>query len=247
VLFGVCLCEGLKAVFCVRLYSHFFLQVVPKLNPVCFEVSVKQYSFACFPSHQKIWNSQRNDTFDGASCFPLSGNAGKYSQPISLYNMSIKLRDLIKAVRQAKTAAEERSVIAKESAALRTAFKEQDSVYRHRNVAKLMYIHMLGYPAHFGQMECLKLIASPSYPEKRIGYLALMLLLDERQEVLMLVTNSVKNDLNDKSQYVSGLSLCALGNIGSAEMCRSDLYLYRKLLATRKLFLLCVIEIKRVL
>jgi Adaptin N terminal region len=51
---------------------------------------------------------------------------------------------------------------------------------------------MLGYPTHFGQMECLKLIVSPFYADKRIGYLGLMLLLDERQEVLMLVTNSLK-------------------------------------------------------
>jgi len=86
----------------------------------------------------------------------------------------------------------ERAVIAKECANLRTAFKENDVEYRHRNVAKLMFIHMLGYPTHFGQMECLKLIASPGFPEKRIGYLGLMVLLDERQEVLMLVTNSLE-------------------------------------------------------
>ncbi len=51
---------------------------------------------------------------------------------------------------------------------------------------------MLGYPTHFGHMECLKLIVSPNYSDKRVGYLGLMLLLDERQEVLMLVTNSLK-------------------------------------------------------
>ena len=78
-------------------------------------------------------------------------------------------RELIRAVRQAKTAAEERTVIAKESAALRNAFKDQDVTYRHRNVSKLMYIHMLGYPTHFGQMETLKLIAANGFPEKVIN------------------------------------------------------------------------------
>ena len=75
-------------------------------------------------------------------------------------------RDLIRAVRACKTAAEERSVVAKESAALRNAFRDQDTLYRHRNVAKLMFIHMLGYPTHFGQMETLKLIAAVGFPEK---------------------------------------------------------------------------------
>ena len=78
---------------------------------------------------------------------------------------------------------------------------------------QLLFMHMLGYPTHFGQMETLKLVASNSFADKRIGYLGLMLLLDERQEVLMLVTNSLKNDLNSTDQYVNGLALTALGNI----------------------------------
>ncbi len=101
-------------------------------------------------------------------------------------------RDMIRSIRACKTAADERAVVAKECATLRNAFKDNDQDFRHRNVAKLMFIHMLGYPTHFGQMECIKLIAAGSFPEKRIGYLGLMLLLDERQEVLMLVTNSLK-------------------------------------------------------
>lgn len=49
-----------------------------------------------------------------------------------------------------------------------------------------------GYPSHFGQMECIKLITSPNYMDKRIGYLGLTLLLTDQEEVLMLVTNSLK-------------------------------------------------------
>ncbi|KAL3569648.1 hypothetical protein D5086_029538 [Populus alba] len=136
------------------------------------------------------------------------------------FSSGTRLRDMIRAIRACKTAAEERAVVRKECAAIRTSMNENDQDYRHRNLAKLMFIHMLGYPTHFGQMECLKLIASAGFPEKRIGYLGLMLLLDERQEVLMLVTNSLKQDLNHSNQYIVGLALCALGNICSAEMAR---------------------------
>jgi hypothetical protein len=58
--------------------------------------------------------------------------------------MSLKLRDLIRKVRACKTAAEERAVIAKESAMIRTAIREEQGHYRHRNVAKLLFMHMLG-------------------------------------------------------------------------------------------------------
>jgi AP-1 complex subunit gamma-1 len=57
---------------------------------------------------------------------------------------------------------------------------------------------MLGYPAHFGQIECLKLVASPRFSDKRLGYLGIMLLLDESTDVLTLVTNSLQSEANEQ-------------------------------------------------
>lgn len=110
---------------------------------------------------------------------------------------------------------------------------------RRNNVAKLLYLFTLGERTHFGQIECLKLLASHRFADKRLGYLGTMLLLDENQEVLTLVTNSLKkfvsicsiylliadsaSDLNHSNQYIVGLALCALGNIASIEMSR-DLF-----------------------
>ncbi|GAA5866099.1 hypothetical protein JCM8547_000597 [Rhodosporidiobolus lusitaniae] len=133
---------------------------------------------------------------------------------------SYNLRALIKSIRATKTIADERNLIQQESAAIRTAFKEEDSFTRHNNVAKLLYIHMLGYPAHFGQIECLKLVAQPKFADKRLGYLGIMLLLDENQEVLTLVTNSLKNDMNHSSASTVSLALCTFANIASEEMAR---------------------------
>ncbi|OJD19415.1 hypothetical protein AJ78_00589 [Emergomyces pasteurianus Ep9510] len=135
------------------------------------------------------------------------------------------LKQFIRNVRASKTIADERSVIQKESAAIRASFREEsaDSNIRRNNVAKLLYLFTLGERTHFGQIECLKLLASPRFADKRLGYLGTMLLLDENQEVLTLVTNSLKNDLNNSNQYVVGLALCTLGNIASIEMSR-DLF-----------------------
>ncbi|KDE04276.1 AP-1 complex subunit gamma-1 [Microbotryum lychnidis-dioicae p1A1 Lamole] len=130
------------------------------------------------------------------------------------------LKALIKAIRSTKTIADERALIVKESAVIRTSFKEEDSFTRHHNVAKLLYIHMLGYPAHFGQIECLKLVASPRFSDKRLGYLGIMLLLDENQEVLTLVTNSLKNDMNHSNASTVSIALCTFANIASEEMSR---------------------------
>ncbi|KIY65086.1 gamma-adaptin [Cylindrobasidium torrendii FP15055 ss-10] len=158
------------------------------------------------------------------------------------------LKALIKGIRACKTVADERALIQQESAAIRASFRDEDTYMRHHNIAKLLYIHMLGSPAHFGQIECLKLVASPRFADKRLGYLGIMLLLDENQEVLTLVTNSLKNDMNHSNMYAVGLALCTFANIASEEMSRDLANEVEKLLGSsntyiRKKAALCALRV----
>ncbi|XP_033025950.1 AP-1 complex subunit gamma-like 2 [Lacerta agilis] len=127
---------------------------------------------------------------------------------------------LIRTIRSARTQAEERELVQRESAKIRGAFRGDEPDTRASNLAKLLYIHILGYPAHFGQMESLKLMASHRFHEKRIGYLGAALLLDENQDTHLLLTNSIKNDLLHPTAWVQGLALSTLGSLGSAAMFR---------------------------
>lgn len=88
------------------------------------------------------------------------------------------------------------------------------------SLSRRLSLSLSGYPTHFGQLECMKLVASPHFPEKRIGYLGMMLLLSEQADVLMLATNSLKNDLNNDNRFIAGLALCAIGNLATSDMSR---------------------------
>ena len=63
-----------------------------------------------------------------------------------------KVKDLIHQIRSCKTAASERDLVNKECAKIRDTLSLEHNDVRHINVAKLLYIFMLGYPAHFGQV-----------------------------------------------------------------------------------------------
>lgn len=69
-------------------------------------------------------------------------------------------------------------------------------------------------------MESLKLITSDVYADKKLGYLALVSLFNERSEVLLLATNRIKIDLTSSMEYIVALALSSLAEICSADMCQ---------------------------
>lgn len=83
---------------------------------------------------------------------------------------------------------------------------------------QIVFTYILGYPVDIGHMEAVNLIASSKYSEKQIGYLALTLLMHENSDLVRLVVNSIRKDLDDLNEVHNCLALHAIANIGGEEM-----------------------------
>ena len=80
---------------------------------------------------------------------------------------------------------------------------------------------MLGYEVDFGHMEAVKLISSPKYSEKSVGYAWCALMLREGDELLRLIINSIRSDLISKQDNAVCLALNAICNVGGKEFAES--------------------------
>ena len=186
-----------------------------------------------------------SSTFGASTSEAMSRLHGNVRKAFTGY---YRTKDFIRRVRSCKTASDERALVARESAAIRNSFKGGSSVgkeQRYHSLAKLVYIYLLGYPSIFGQVECMKLVASVSkesndsteagtrLKEKRLGYLGVTLLSDEHQETLTLVTNSLKFDLNNtENETIQALALNSLTLLASTGMARELAYEVDLLLAS---------------
>ncbi|XBW37838.1 hypothetical protein QEN19_003413 [Hanseniaspora menglaensis] len=144
------------------------------------------------------------------------------------------LKSFIKNVKDASTPKKERDIINKESAKIRTRLKD-DSVQGERRrtyISKLLYLYILGERTDFGQVDCINLLSTSSssvstlnyeggcdFENKRLGYLGVILLLkDENQELLTLITNVISQDIYNK--YIAGLTLECLGSLTNKDLAR---------------------------
>ncbi|KAI7954749.1 hypothetical protein MJO28_005149 [Puccinia striiformis f. sp. tritici] len=116
--------------------------------------------------------------------------------------------------------------INKEMANIRQKFKEGnlDGYSKKKYLAKIIFTYILGYPVDIGHMEAVNLISSPKYSEKQIGYLALTLLMHENSDLVRLVINSIRKDLDGHNEATNCLALQAIANIGGKEMSESLLH-----------------------
>lgn len=134
--------------------------------------------------------------------------------------MSWEVREFITRIRAASPE-EQRLIIADEMALMRTAIREPDRSDKTAIIGKLIFLNIQGENTTFAQLEAVNLMASDSYMQKRVGYLAVGTLVDEQNDLLVLATHSVLKDLQARHPLVQALALSLIANKGSVEMCRS--------------------------
>uniref|UniRef100_A0A1L8DVR8 AP-2 complex subunit alpha n=1 Tax=Nyssomyia neivai TaxID=330878 RepID=A0A1L8DVR8_9DIPT len=127
----------------------------------------------------------------------------------------------ISDIRNCKSKEAEIKRINKELANIRSKFKGDktlDGYQKKKYVCKLLFIFLLGHDIDFGHMEAVNLLSSNKYSEKQIGYLFISVLVNTNSELIKLIIQSIKNDLQSRNPVFVNLALQCIANIGSRDM-----------------------------
>lgn len=127
----------------------------------------------------------------------------------------------ISDIRNCKSKEAELKRINKELANVRSKFKGDktlDGYQKKKYVCKLLFIFLLGHDIDFGHMEAVNLLSSNKYTEKQIGYLFISVLISSSSELIRLIVQSIKNDLQSRNPIHINLALQCIANIGSRDM-----------------------------
>ena len=85
---------------------------------------------------------------------------------------------------------------------------------KKKYICKLIYMYILGYEIDIGHVESVSLLSSTRYSEKQIGYLAISLMLNENDNLLDMVVNSIRKDLESLNELHTCLALNCVATVG---------------------------------
>lgn len=126
------------------------------------------------------------------------------------------LVQFIADLRNARAHEAEAKRVNAELANIRQKFRDTNlnGYNKKKYVCKLIYMYILGYDIDIGHVESVSLISSSKYSEKQIGYLSISLMLNENDDLLDMVVNSIRKDLQSSSDLNTCLALSCIATVG---------------------------------
>ncbi|KAI5614835.1 AP-4 complex subunit epsilon-1, partial [Silurus asotus] len=147
-----------------------------------------------------------------------------------------KLGHLVRSITELTSKNEEEKLITKELAAIKDQLSSPNTTMRQMRelMVRAMYCEMLGYEATFAYIHAIKLAQQGTVLEKRVGYLAVSLFLNESHELLLLLVNTVLKDLQSTNLIEVCMALTVVSQIFPKDMIPSILPLVEEKLSHQK-------------
>ncbi|KAK5902091.1 hypothetical protein CesoFtcFv8_007383 [Champsocephalus esox] len=151
----------------------------------------------------------------------LPGLLSLDSQPGSnKLSSSSKLGNLIRGITELTSKHEEEKLIQRELTSIKEQVSSPNTSMRQMKelMVRAIYCEMLGYEASFSYIHAIKLAQQGTAREKRVGYLAVSLFLNESHELLLLLVNTVLKDLQSTNLIEVCMALTVVGQIFPKDM-----------------------------
>ncbi|KAK9837092.1 hypothetical protein WJX81_002406 [Elliptochloris bilobata] len=122
---------------------------------------------------------------------------------------------LIRAIGECKSKAEEDAIIGREVEILKPRLKDAklDKHLLKEFLVRLIYVEMLGHDASWGHVKALQACSDTSLVTKKVAYLASSLFLDYKSDLIILVVNTITQDLKSDNYLVVCAALTAVGKL----------------------------------
>eukprot|EP00064_Thunnus_orientalis_P010740 superscaffoldBa00001485_g10767 len=143
------------------------------------------------------------------------------SQPGSAkLSSTSKLGTLIRGITELTSKHEEEKLIQRELASIKEQVSSPNTSMRQMKelMVRAIYCEMLGYEASFSYIHAIKLAQQGTALEKRVGYLAVSLFLNESHELLLLLVNTVLKDLQSTNLIEVCMALTVVSQMFPKDM-----------------------------
>ncbi|KAM4554060.1 AP-4 complex subunit epsilon-1 [Fundulus diaphanus] len=143
------------------------------------------------------------------------------SQPGSAkLSSSSKLGNLIRGITELTSKHEEEKLIQRELLLIKEQVSSPNTTMRQMKelMVRAIYCEMLGYGVSFSYIHAIKLAQQGNVLEKRVGYLAVSLFLNEGHELLLLLVNTVLKDLQSTNLIEVCMALTVVSQMFPKDM-----------------------------
>jgi len=116
-------------------------------------------------------------------------------------HLSKELTELIQSIGDSRSKQEEDKIMSAESEVLKSQIAQTNAtpMQRREYLIRSIYLEMLGHDASFSHLHAVNLTQDKNILNKRVGYLACSLLLNDSSEFLILLVSSIQKDLQSNN------------------------------------------------